>query len=159
MVVLALAESSIQLVPDGSLILHVVVILLMVGVLNLTLYKPINRVLAERESRTRGRRQDARQVLATVEEKLSGYEQTFRSARAEGYLLLEQERASALRDREVKLASLKQELSSWTAEEKAAVERQASRVRKELGEEANAIALRIGSQILRRPIENPQTCV
>jgi hypothetical protein len=53
---LGFAENSIQLVPDGTLLLHVLIILVMVYVLNATLFKPINlileaRVLLEVESR------------------------------------------------------------------------------------------------------------
>ena len=48
---LGFAENSIQLVPDGTLILHVIIILVMVFVLNATLYKPINRILEAREKR------------------------------------------------------------------------------------------------------------
>jgi len=43
--VLGFAENSIQLVPDGTLILHVIIILVMIYVLNTTLYQPINRIL------------------------------------------------------------------------------------------------------------------
>jgi F0F1-type ATP synthase membrane subunit b/b' len=50
--VLGFAENSIQLVPDGTLILHVIIILVMVYVLNATLYKPINKILESREKRT-----------------------------------------------------------------------------------------------------------
>ena len=45
---LGFAENSIQLVPDGTLILHVLIIVLMVWILNATLYKPINRILEAR---------------------------------------------------------------------------------------------------------------
>ena len=45
---LGFAENSIQLVPDGTLLLHILIILVMIFVLNATLYKPINRVLAAR---------------------------------------------------------------------------------------------------------------
>ena len=51
---LGFAENSIQLVPDGTLILHVIIILVMVYVLNATLFKPINQILESREKRTRG---------------------------------------------------------------------------------------------------------
>ena len=50
-----LAEASIQLVPDGTLLLHLVVIFVMVFILNHTLLKPINRILAEREKQIGGR--------------------------------------------------------------------------------------------------------
>ena len=54
MTILAFAE-SIQLVPDGTIVLHIAIIITMVFVLNKILFKPINSVLEERESRTRGR--------------------------------------------------------------------------------------------------------
>ena len=63
MTFLAFAENSIQLVPDGTLILHIVIILVMVFVLNATLFKPINRILEEREKRTRGRSGEAQDIL------------------------------------------------------------------------------------------------
>jgi len=54
-VILGFAEDSIQLVPDGTMVLHVIIILIMVYVLNATLFKPINQVLAAREKRTKRR--------------------------------------------------------------------------------------------------------
>jgi len=64
-----LAEASIQLVPDGSLLLHLVVIFLMVFILNHTLLKPINRILAEREKQIGGRLSEAQMLSADAEEK------------------------------------------------------------------------------------------
>ncbi len=80
-------EGSIQLVPDGTLLLHLVLIGGMVALLNATLLKPINRILEEREQRTRGRLSEAAQTLATVDEKMREYEQRLRQARTEGYAL------------------------------------------------------------------------
>ena len=45
---LAFAE-SIQLFPDGTIFIHIALILIMIWVLNRTLFKPINRVLATRD--------------------------------------------------------------------------------------------------------------
>ncbi len=64
MIFLAFAENSIQLVPDGTLFLHIAIILVMVFVLNHTLFKPINRILEERERRTRGRTGEAREICS-----------------------------------------------------------------------------------------------
>ena len=49
-----LAEASIQLVPDGTLLLHLLMVAVMVFILNRTLLKPINRILAERERQVEG---------------------------------------------------------------------------------------------------------
>ena len=87
---LGFAENSIQLVPDGTLILHVIIILVMVFVLNATLYKPINRILEARERRTRGRMSEAQEIMTDVSQKLANYEKQLRQARAYAYALSEQ---------------------------------------------------------------------
>src|ERR1051326_7025485 len=72
-VIFGFAEDSIQLVPDGTLVLHVIIILIMVYVLNATLYKPINQILASREKRTRGRLSEAQEIMQSVSEKTGEY--------------------------------------------------------------------------------------
>ncbi len=54
-----LAEASIQLVPDGTLLLHLLMVAVMVFVLNRTLLKPINKILAEREKQVEGSIEEA----------------------------------------------------------------------------------------------------
>ena len=152
MVVLALAENSIQLIPDGTLALHVLVVLVMVGVLNLTLYGPLNRILDERDRETKGR--EASAVLASVEMKLSRYERRVRESRVMGYQLVERERASALGERERKLRALKRKMREWAAEEKALIEQQTEDVRRELEGELKAVGVRISGQILCRPVNS-----
>ncbi len=154
MLVLALAENSIQLIPDGTLALHVVVLLVMVGVLNLTLYGPLNRILDERDRETRGRLREVWTVLASVEMKLSRYEQRVRESRVRGYQFVEQERVSGLVEREKMLRALKGKMKERAAEEKALIEQQARYACRELELEAKRVGMRIGSQILCRPIDS-----
>ena len=71
---LGFAENSIQLVPDGTLLLHVLIILVMVYVLNATLFKPINAILEAREKRTRGSLTEAQEILGNGSEQLARYE-------------------------------------------------------------------------------------
>ena len=55
MVVLAFAEGSgIQLVPDGTILIHIALILLMIWVLNRTFFRPINRVIQSHEKNKGG---------------------------------------------------------------------------------------------------------
>ena len=149
---LAFAESSIQLVPDGTLLFHLALIILMVALLNATLLKPINRILEERERRTKGRLSEAQQALLTVSEKLSEYERRLREARAEGYALMEQERAVISAERQQKLTEVKSEVARLLSAEKEKLKTEGAQVRSKLAVDAREIALRIGSQILRRPI-------
>jgi len=154
MTFLAFAENSIQLVPDGTLILHIIIILVMVFVLNATLFKPINRILEERERQTRGRSSEAQEILRRVEEKLTHYEHTLREARAEGYRLMEQERATAMSERQAKLNAVREEINQLIAGEKEAIRAQAEEARSTLEKDTRRIAAEIGAQILHRPISD-----
>ena len=149
---LGFAENSIQLVPDGTLILHVIIILVMVWILNKTLYKPINRILEAREKRTRGRMSEAQEILTDVSEKVSNYERQLRQARAEGYAMTEQERTLAMQERQGKLNEMRQQLSESIAQEKQTIQTQVEEARVTLDSESLRIAREIGERVLNRPV-------
>jgi F-type H+-transporting ATPase subunit b len=151
-VILGFAEDSIQLVPDGTLVLHVIIILVMVYVLNATLYKPINQILASREKRTRGRLTEAQEIMVSVSEKTSDYEKSLRQARAEAYAFSEAQRAEAMKERQQRLNEMRAEMAESVGREKQAIERQAADARVTLESESRQIAAEIGSRILNRPI-------
>jgi len=151
---LGFAENSIQLVPDGTLILHVIVILVMVYVLNVTLLKPVNRILQARERRTSGRLSEAQGILSDVSTKLSEYERTLRQARAEAYAFTEAERGMAMQERQKKLNEVRQQLSESLTREKTLIQGQADEARTILEAESRRLAQEIGSRVLSRPIGN-----
>ena len=153
---LGFAENSIQLVPDGTLILHVLIILVMVYVLNATLYKPINRILEAREKQTKGRLTEAQEILKSVSQKVAAYEQALRQARAEAYAFAESERSSAMQDRQQKLNEMRRQLADSIAKEKQAIEQQATEARGVLETESRRIAREIGARVLSRPITNAE---
>lgn len=149
---LGFAENSIQLVPDGTLIIHVIIILVMVWILNKTLYKPINRILEAREKRTHGRMSEAQEILTDVSEKVSNYERQLRQARAEGYAMTEQERTLAMQERQGKLNEMRQQLSESIAQEKQTIQTQVAEARVTLDGESLRIAREIGERVLDRPV-------
>jgi F-type H+-transporting ATPase subunit b len=149
MVTLGFAE-SIQLVPDGTLVIHIAIIITMVFILNRVLFRPINRILDERENRTRGRSKEAREIIQRVGESMSRYEDSLRQARAEGYRLLEQQQAKALDERQDKIASVRKEVEEVIGQERGKIQAQADEARATLGDEARRMAASISSQILRR---------
>ncbi len=146
---LAFAE-SIQLVPDGTLVLHIAIIITMVFVLNRLLFRPINATLKERESRTRGRSGEARETIRRVEESLANYENSLRKARAEGYRLLEQQQAESSAERTRRLGLVRKEVEEEVEEQKSLIRAQAEDARAALESEARRIASGISSQILGR---------
>jgi F0F1-type ATP synthase membrane subunit b/b' len=149
MVVLAFAEGgSIQLVPDGTILIHIALILLMIYILNRTFFRPINRILETRE-RKGGAGGDAQSILEQVNQKTSEYNAAMREARVEGYNLIESERSKAVADRESKIESVKAEVSEKLAAENESLQKQTVEARTALQTEAQSIADKISSSILK----------
>ena len=145
-----LAEAAIQLVPDGTLLLHLLLVVVMVFVLNRTLLKPINDILAEREKQIASRLKEAEAMAAETDEKLRRYNSALREARAEGYRLLEKERAGALKEKDEKVRQYRAEVSKNVATQVEQTRQQEQKVRGELESQAVAVGELISSQILRR---------
>lgn len=148
---LGFAENPV-LVPDGTILLHIIIILVMVYVLNATLFKPINRILEERERRTRGRSGEAKDIIQQVDEKLAAYERSLREARSEGYRLMEQERAEAMRERQIQVDAVREEVGRLAEEEKRVIQVQSEEARAALMRDAGEVATEISSHILHRPV-------
>lgn len=145
-----LAETSIQLVPDGTLLLHLLMVVVMVVVLNRTLLKPINQILAEREKQITGRLKEAEAMAAETQEKMKKYNDALRDARADGYKLLEKERAQGLKEKEEKLRQYREQMSREVATQLETTRKQEQAVKGELDAQAATIGDLISSQILRR---------
>lgn len=150
MFLLAFAEGGIQLVPDGTIFVHIAMILLMLWFLNRTLFKPINRILMERDSKTGGRFGASDDVLRQADEKLQAYETGLRRARAEGYGVVENTRAKALANRQQQIETVKTEVETMLQTEKAALQNQVAAARTQLQTDAQVLAERISSNILRQ---------
>lgn len=150
MVVLAFAESSaIQLVPDGTILIHIALILIMIWVLNRTFFRPINRVIAAREKNKGGRFGEAEEILRQVAEKNARFENVLREARLEGYNKIETERGAALTEKQAKVETVKAEVEQKVVVEKDALARQAEEARRQIAAEARVLAEKISSNILK----------
>ena len=143
--------AQIQLVPDGTLLLHLLMVVVMVFILNRTLLRPINQILAERERQVEGRIKEAETLAAETEEKLRRYNSALREARTEGYRLLEKERATALKEKDETVRQYREQVSKTVAAEIESTRQQEQKVRGELESQAATIGDLISSQILRRP--------
>lgn len=142
-----LADTSIQLVPDGTILFHIFLILVMIAILNRTLFQPINRILAEREKKGLGASAEAEEIERRVSIGKKQYSDALRSARASGYKLTEERRSEDLREKEERLGSLKAEIEAELQRERTVIEKQGSEARGEF--DPLALARRIRDQILK----------
>ncbi|HEY0656930.1 MAG TPA: hypothetical protein VGD05_00570 [Pyrinomonadaceae bacterium] len=144
-----LAFAEVQLVPDGTIFIHIALILLMIWILNRTFFRPINRVVESREKNKGGRFSEAETILQQVNEKQSKYNQAMLKARTRGYETIETERAAALAQREAKITEVKTEVAQRFEQEKAQLQTQTTEARTAIAAEADKLAEKISSNILR----------
>ena len=150
---LAFAEGGGNIIsPDGSLVLVLILFIIFVFVLNRILFRPIGRVLDERQTRTEGAANEARAARRRYEAKLAEYEATIRQARAESYRRSEQERATALEERRRLIEQAKQHANEEIARAKLEIERQVAAARAALESESRQIAERISRTVLGRTV-------
>lgn len=144
-----LAFQKVDLVPDGTLIIHIAMILLMIWILNRTFFRPINRIIKSREKNKGGRSGEAEEILKSVEEKQARYDAAMLEARSKGYELIEKERGKAVEKRSAKIGKVKEEVAQMTKKEKAELERQTTETRAALAKEAEKMAEKISANILK----------
>lgn len=144
-----LAFQTVQLVPDGTVIIHIALILLMIWILNRTFFRPINRVIEAREKNKGGRFGEAEEILRDVNEKQAQYNQAIFEARNKGYEIIEKERTAAVNERETRVSSVKAELAQKVEQEKSQLQTQTAEARAVIAAEADKMAEKISSSILR----------
>jgi F0F1-type ATP synthase membrane subunit b/b' len=141
---------EVRLVPDGSLLIHIALILIMIWVLNRTLFRPVNCIIEARERNKGGHSSEAQEILKSVGEKQSRIEAVMLEARSEGYELIERERAQAVAVRQEKIGAVKVEVEQMVARENQQLEEQTRQTRTTLAAEAERMAERISSSILKQ---------
>ena len=144
-----LAFQKVELVPNGTMLIHIALILLMIWILNRTFFRPINRIIQSREKNKGGHSSEAVEILKSVEAKQTRYDAAMLEARSKGYELIEKERAGALARKQTEVASVKEEVAQTTAQEKQELQRQTAAAKTALAQEAEKIAEKISSNILR----------
>ena len=148
MYTLAFAE-SIQLFPDGTLFIHIALILIMIWVLNRTLFRPINKVLDERERAKGGSGGAADGLISQAAEKETKYNADILDTRSKGYELIEKEQKISTDSRDKKLADVKAEVATKLESGRSEIEKQQADAHAALAANADEMADKIAAAILR----------
>jgi F0F1-type ATP synthase membrane subunit b/b' len=143
------AFQEVRLVPDGTLLIHIALILIMIWILNRTFFRPINRIIESRERNKGGHSSEAEEILKGIGEKQSRYDAAMLAARSEGYELIERERAQAIANRQERIGAVKEEVAGLVARENQELDKQTSVARATIAQEAEKMADRISSSILK----------
>lgn len=146
---LFLFAESIQLFPDGTIFVHIAMILVMIWILNRTFYRPINRILEAREKYTKGGPSEADTILKTAAEKEARYKSEMLDARSKGYEIVENEQKLATAAREKELGEAKTEVAQTFEKGKAEIQKQAAEMHAVVAADAQKNAESIAAKILK----------
>ena len=142
-------QESVSIMPDGTIFIHIALVLLMIWILNRTFFRPINRVLETREKNKGGRFGEAEVILRDVEEKQEHYTHELLEARSKSYEMIERERLDAVAQRDTEINRVKEEVATRTETELAELKAQTIEAEAEIAEEAGKMADKISQTILR----------
>jgi F-type H+-transporting ATPase subunit b len=137
-----LAELFLGALPTALLVL------LLYFFLRWSFFRPLERVLAERERLTLGTRQAAEQQLAAVEARAREYEDKLRQARAEVYREQEALRRQALEERARLLRAAREQAQQMIHQAKAQLLRDVEAARRDLQQEGERLADEITRRLL-----------
>jgi F-type H+-transporting ATPase subunit b len=149
MFVLAFAEGGVQILPDFSMVVHIVIILVMIWILNRTLFRPINKIIAARSTGKGGQFAETDSMLKAADEKETEYKAALLSTREEGYKIIERERGEAVAIRQEKVAGAKKEIAAKRQSDLDELSKQTEAARKVIAEEAVNLADEISKNVLK----------
>ncbi|HET9183771.1 MAG TPA: ATP synthase F0 subunit B [Candidatus Angelobacter sp.] len=137
----------------GELLLYsiptIICLLVVWGAYRVLVHGKLQKVLAERHARTEGAMEQARQAIASAEQRTAEYEQKLRNARTQIYAAQESYRKRMMDRRAQMLAETRRQSDEMVKKARAAVEQEMVTVKAGLQSQVEALADQIIQSILR----------
>lgn len=127
------------------------IVLIFYFVLRSLFFKPVLKVMAERQARTLGAQKQAEVAQAAAAEKIKQYEEALRQAKAKVYLEQEAERKKLLDERAAFLKNARNRSSAEVAQGKERVAGDLETAKKDIEATASQLALEIARRVLEVP--------
>lgn len=138
------------MIPDLSVLWVIAFVLLLATILNQLLFKPLMRVMAQREAAVSAARRMAEEAAAQARAASDEFDVRTRDARAEVYRQMDEARRAALERRAQILSETRQHVEATIAEATARVRAEAEDARARLDRDADALAATIVERVLGR---------
>ncbi|PNU20400.1 hypothetical protein C2E25_07505 [Geothermobacter hydrogeniphilus] len=137
---------------DITLIIQFVNFVILMTILNMVLYRPLRRMLEQRKETIEGNRRAADDLEASIEEKMTRYQQQLQEARLKGNQERTALRQAALEEERKTLGEAHEQASAKLQAIKEQVAGEAAVAREALKKETEALAGEIASKILGRKL-------
>ena len=140
-----LGELFLQAVPT------VLIVLVLYVILRALFFKPLLRVMAEREARTAGARKAAEAAQAAAAEKTKQYQEALRQERARVYAEQETARKKLLDERAALLKEARSKAGAEVAAGKERVAKELAAARRDVEASISQLAAEIARRVLQPP--------
>lgn len=138
------------MIPDLSVLWVIGFVLLLATILNTLLFKPLMRVMEQREAAVASARQMAEQAAAQAKAATDEFETRTREARGEVYRQMEEARRAALERRTQLLNDTRQQAEASITAASARLRAEAAEARARLDRDADSLATTIVERVLGR---------
>ncbi len=135
---------------DGSIVPAIIIFLLLIVALNQLLFKPLQKIQAERESRTSGLMSEAQARMGHQLDLMNEYQATLKTARMEAYRQQDQLRNEAMKKRAEVLAKARTAGEQMIQDSRVSILTEVEAAKRQLNQEAQELARGITSAILGR---------
>jgi F-type H+-transporting ATPase subunit b len=126
----------------------IILLLILHIYLKYVLFRPLDRVLKQRDAATAGARKAAEESLRRAEEKAAEYEQAIRTARADAYREQEQIRQDVIAQQEAKIQETRKRIQEMVQQARERINAEAEAARRSLEAQAGSLADEITEAVL-----------
>jgi len=144
--------AGIKVIPDASVLVQIVNFLVLIGVLNMVLYKPIRKILAQRKEKIEGLEKSIDSLHDGAGEKDKTYLDGIKSARKNGLVKKEELIQAASEEEKKVIEEINQKSQADLTAIREKILQDTDAVRVSLEKEVDSFAEAIGQKILGRAI-------
>jgi len=133
---------------DASFIAVFLIVWILVAVLSKVFFKPVLKLISERNARIKADVDGARNALAVAEQDLQEIEARLKAARSASAAVQEAAEAEALKDKARMLAELGEDCRAQVLKAKQELERETARLKEELRPQTELLSEKIEERLL-----------
>jgi len=142
--------AGIKVIPDSSVIIQVVNFIFLIWVMNIILYKPIRKIIAERKVKVRGLEGSVDSLNQDALEKDKAYGAGIKDARAKGLSEKEAQVQAASEEEKKMIEEITSRAQANLIEIREKIAKDTEEVRSSLQKDVDSFAEEIGQKILGR---------
>ena len=146
-----------EIFPNWTVVPILFFVLVLTFILNRTLFRPLGKILEERERRISGARIEAEEIRQASQQKGLEFDKRLREARREADQQVAQVKNAALGEKTQVVTRQRSETEQMLAAAKTEIRTKVEEARLKLEAQTQHLAARIATRILNRPLQRDES--